>query len=294
MKLEPECIGCLFNQMLKAFKILKPDISQETIINAQKKLMAYLLNIDIDNTDTPIIGKDLYKLVSETLGEEDPFRALKDEYNSLTLEYQEEIKEIIDNAEEPLLEALFIAALGNTIDFGSQHEMHLLSDLKNFSPRNLVINDYSEFKKSLERANHILILLDNAGEIVFDKILVEILQKLYPQLDIICTVRSRPIINDATMEDAKFINLTKIAKVIEAQDTPGINVSSATKEFKKIFFKEKGIILSKGQGNFESLFLMEIPNKEVYYLFKAKCNLMGRIFGVKIGDLVFKKKTSNF
>lgn len=126
---------------------------------------------------------------------------------------------------------------------------------------------------------------------MFDKILVITLKKLYPNLEIIYSIRAKPIINDATIEDAKFINLIEIIKVIEAQTTPGIDLSIATEEFKNYFYADDGIILSKGQGNFESLYKIEIPNKEVYYLLKAKCSLMERIFNATIGDLIFKKKT---
>ena len=126
---------------------------------------------------------------------------------------------------------------------------------------------------------------------MFDKILVITLKKLYPNLEIIYSIRAKPIINDATIEDAKFINLIEIIKVIEAQTTPGIDLSIATEEFKNYFCADDGIILSKGQGNFESLYKIEIPNKEVYYLLKAKCSLMERIFNATIGDLIFKKKT---
>ena len=126
---------------------------------------------------------------------------------------------------------------------------------------------------------------------MFDKILVITLKKLYPNLEIIYSIRAKPIINDATIEYAKFINLIEIIKVIEAQTTPGIDLSIATEEFKNYFYADDGIILSKGQGNFESLYKIEIPNKEVYYLLKAKCSLMERIFNATIGDLIFKKKT---
>ncbi|MGQ4875952.1 MAG: ARMT1-like domain-containing protein, partial [Promethearchaeia archaeon] len=140
----------------------------------------------------------------------------------------------------------------------------------------------------------LLILGDNSGEIVFDRILIEILQELYPNLEIIYSVRAGPIINDATMEDAEFAGLTKIVKVIEAPAAPGIELSIASDEFKYYFLNESEVILSKGQGNFESLYGINMPNKEVYYLLKAKCNLMERIFNVKIGDLIFKKKTKDF
>ena len=106
--------------------------------------------------------------------------------------------------------------------------------------------------------------------------------------------RSAPIINDATIEDAKFIKLTDLVQVVESNAAPGIDIMSSTNEFRNHFFRKGGIILSKGQGNFESLYGVDIPEKDVYYLLKAKCNLMERIFDVKIGDLIFKKKEKSF
>ena len=297
MLLEPECLGCLINQVYKALILLKPSISKEEIIETQKKLMEYLINKDLLKKAGPHIGKYTYQLIAEALGKKDPYKSLKEQYNRLALMHYIKIKELIDVAEDPLFEAIAISAIGNTIDFGSHHKMDLLNDIKNFTPKNLIINDITDLRKSLEKTNkeegQVLMLLDNAGEIVFDKLLVETLQKLYPRLEIVCTVRSEPIINDATMEDAIFIRLTNITKVIEAPSTPGIYLPYATEEFKNYFYK-KGIIISKGQGNFESLFGMEIPNKEVFYLLKAKCVLMERIFKVKIGDLILMKKTSSY
>lgn len=294
MKLEPECIGCLFNQVLKAFKLLDPDISREVIITAQKKLMKYLLNFNINEGAAPVLGKVAYNIVADLLDNKDPYHDLKKEYNQLALDYYEKILEIIEKAEDPLFKAILASALGNTIDFATQHDINILSDLMNFKSENLAINDYENFKNSLNNSKELLIIGDNAGEIVFDKILIIIIKKYYPSLDIIYSVRSTPIINDATIEDAKFINLTELVRVIESNDAPGIILSEASEEFKEYFYKKKSTILSKGQGNFESLYGLDIPQKDVYYLLKAKCNLMERIFGVKIGDLIFKKKVKNF
>ncbi len=294
MLLEPECIGCLLDQIYKALILLKPSISKEVIIDCQKKMMEYLTNTDILSKPGPLIGKKAYQLISEVLGEVDPFKTLKKQYNLIALEYYEKAKEFIEKAKDPLFEAIAVAAIGNTIDFGTHHDIDLEKDLNDFKPDNFKINDIHEFKRSLEKFNQILILLDNSGEIIFDKLLVITLQKLYPDLEIICSVRAGPIINDATIEDAKFVGLTDIVKVIEAPATPGIEFSLASEEFKEYFYSKEGIILSKGQGNFESIYGLEIPNKDVYYLLKAKCSLMERIFNVKIGDLIFKKKTSGF
>jgi hypothetical protein len=280
--------------VFRAFKLLKPDISRETILDTQKKLMEYLMSFDLEKKASPIIGKVVYNLVAEALGVNDPYASIKKQYNQLALQFYDEAKKIVTSAEDPLFEAIIVAALGNTIDLGTHHKIDFINDIKNFTPDNLAINDYETFKQSLQDTNHLLILLDNAGEIVFDKLLVETLIKTFPELKITCSVRSAPIINDATMEDARFVGLTDMVKVIEASATPGIHIPTTTDEFKKYFFLKDGVILSKGQGNFESLHGMEIPEKEVYYLLKAKCSLMERLFSVKQGNIIFKRKTENF
>ncbi|MBY8986423.1 MAG: DUF89 family protein [Candidatus Lokiarchaeota archaeon] len=294
MKLEPECVGCIFNQILKALTLLRPEISREEIISAQKKLMEFLLNFDIQTNVSPVLGKVAYGIISEVLDEKDPYKTLKKEYNQLVLDYYEEIEKIIEDAEDSLFQALLVSAIGNTIDFASQHEIDLISDIKNFNKETLVINDYSTFKISLSNAKSLLIIGDNAGEIVFDKLLIITLKKLYPLLDIIYSVRKSPIINDATMEDAEFIGLTDLIQVVESSATPGVDIDSSPDKFKDYFYQNGIIILSKGQGNFESLYDIELPGKDIYYLMKVKCNLMERIFKAKLGDLIFKKKTKGY
>lgn len=289
MRLEPECIGCFFNQIMKALRLLKTEITKEDIIMAQKKFMEYLLSIDVKKVEAPLIGKKAYELIAEVLNCSDPYTALKHHTNELCLQHYDQIKEIILNSSDSLFHAIIISALANTIDFASQHEVELVSDLIKYDPKRLIINDYIKFKDSIKNANQLLIIGDNSGEIVFDKLLVEILKNLYPHLEIIYAVRSIAIINDAIMEDAKFIGLTKLVKVIESGPTPGVNLDTSTEEFKQFFFMKNNLILSKGQGNFESLFGLDLPNQDLYYLFMAKCNLIERILKVKIGDLVFKK-----
>jgi len=252
------------------------------------------MTIDFSKNTSPIVGKFAYNLVSEILGVTDPYKSLKEQYNRLALELYDETKQIIENAKDPLFEAIVVAALGNTIDFATQHKINFISDLKNFSPDNLKINEYSLFKTSLENSEHLLIIGDNSGEIVFDKLLISTIKDFYPDLEIVYSVRSAPIINDVTIEDAIFVGLTELVQVIESCPAPGVDLSSSTKEFKEHFYLKGGIILSKGQGNFESLYQTDIPDKDLFYLLKAKCNLMERIFDVKIGDLIFKKKTPEF
>lgn len=295
MILEPECIGCMLDQVLKALRALKPSINRNDIILTQKKLMTYLLESDALVNPSPIVAKKVYTLISDTLGIEDPYKQLKEESNKLALEYYDLAKELIDSAEDPVFEAIAISALGNTLDYGAHHEMDFINDIQNFSAENLIINDIPEFKLSLEKSDNLLILGDNAGEIVFDKLLVETLRETYPDVEIVFSVREGPIINDATMEDAEAIGLTSIVKVIKAPPTPGLALTLLSDEFKQyICADDGGIVLSKGQGNFESLYRKNLPNKDVFYLLKAKCSLMERIFNVQLGDLIFKKKSPKF
>ncbi len=294
MKLEPECIGCLFDQILNALKLLKPDISREIVISAQKKFIKYLMDIDIEKKAAPILGKVVYTIVAEVLGEKDPYYSLKKKYNRLALQFYDDIEKIIERSEDPLFEAILVAALGNTIDFASQHKIDFISDIKDFKKEDFIINDYTKFKESLDKTNHLLIIGDNSGEIVFDKLLITTIKKFYPELQIIYSVRGAPIVNDATMEDARYIGLTDLVQVVESGPIRGVDIKTSPKEFKKHFYQKGGVILSKGQGNIECLYGIEIPDKDVYYLLKVKCNLMERIFNAEIGDLIFKKKVKNF
>ena len=294
MKLEPECIGCFFNQIMKALRLLNDEITKEEIIITQRKFMDYIISIDLKKVEAPLIGKKAYELIAEALNCSDPYISLKRHTNELSLQYYDEVKESVLKSEDPLFHSLIVSALANTIDFASQHEIELISDLIKFNPERLIINDYIKFKDTIKNANHLLIIGDNSGEIVFDKLLIEIIQKKYPKLEIIYAVRSVAVINDATMEDAEFIGLNKLVKVIKSGPTPGVNLDTATEEFKRYFFMKDTVILSKGQGNFESLYGLDLPEQNLFYLFMAKCNLIERILKVKIGGLILKKKSAEF
>jgi len=294
MKLEPECVGCLFNQMLRALTMLNPDLPTEEILKAQKKLITYMSNIDINKEETPIIAKFVYSIVSETLNQPDPYKNIKKQYNELALKYYSKIETIVNKAEDPVFTSIIVAAIANTIDFGGQHKIDFINDLKQFNMKKLVLNDYIQFKEALKKTKHLLVIGDNAGEIVYDKLLISTIKRNYPEVNVVYAVRSAPIINDVTIDDAKFVKMGDLVKVIESCPTPGIHIKSSTEKFKHYFYLGDNIIISKGQGNFESLYGIDYPDLEIYYLLKAKCNLMERLLDVKIGDYIFKKKSIGF
>jgi uncharacterized protein with ATP-grasp and redox domains len=293
MKLQPECMGCFFNQIMKILRLLKPNVSNIEILDVQRKLLEYLLTIDFNSLETPIIGKKAYEIIGEFLESSDPFYSLKEQTNELLLQFYDDLKDVVLKSDDPLFRAIIASAIANSIDFASQHEIEVIDDLKEFIPERLVINDYLKFIEDISYAQFLLIIGDNSGEIVLDKLLIELVKEKYPKLEIIYAVRSAPIINDVTINDAKSVGLDKIVEIIESSPTPGVNFESSTEKFKRYFFMDDTVILSKGQGNFEALYGIDLPDRDLYYLFMAKCNLMERILGAKMGQLIFLKKRKN-
>ncbi len=174
-----------------------------------------------------------------------------------------------------------MAAAGNVIDFGVSRtptigeverelDQWLTMDLK---------ADVPAFRQAVDRAADILYIADNAGEIVFDKLVLEML----PRERVTVAVRGKPVLNDATIEDAEEVGISDLVDVIDTgSDAPGILLEDCSRPFKEAFEKAD-LVLAKGQGNLESL--LEGP-REVYFLLKVKCDLVARQLGCRAGDLV--------
>ena len=180
---------------------------------------------------------------------------------------------------------LHLAVAGNIIDFGAKHDYsdkQIHEEINKMLSTDLSNSHTEELKQEIDRAEKILYLGDNAGEIVFDKLFVEQL----PKNKITFAVRGKPVINDATMEDAKAIGLTEIVKVIDnGAGYPGTVIESCSEEFQKIF-NEADLIISKGQGNYETL----SENKSnIFFLLKIKCDIVARDLNKSLGDFVVLK-----
>jgi uncharacterized protein with ATP-grasp and redox domains len=309
MKLYPECMTCFMDQVNRAFRLLKPDLSEDIIVEAQHELMSEISKTDIQRIPNVMLGTMTYGLIARKLSVKDPYYELKKKYNAIALDLYPRVKKMIaerkfamqkkenksktvvlTQTEEALLLAVRASILGNAIDFGSPFPIDVAKELETIESDDLggESNIYN-FVKSLKQAVNILILGDNAGEIVFDKLFIEELHELYPEKKITYSVRGGPIINDATMEDALAIGLNKICKIVVTSATPGIYLKHSTPEFIRSF-ESADLILSKGQGNFETLIDIPTPKAEVYFLLKAKCTLMEKIFHVKLGTLLLVKK----
>ncbi len=290
MYLQAECLGCLINQIAKSLHLLRPSLSNEDIVSIQKRIMVEMINLP-NPTAMPYYGKLVYQSIAQELGILDPYRELKVHYNQLVQSFEPVIEELINKSPNPLHSALKLMILGNTIDFGTPHQIDLQEDLQNFANIPLVIDDFAEFQEDLTKAQKIFIIGDNCGEAVFDKKFIELMKKRYPEKQITYGVRGGPAINDMTLIEAEEIGITDLCPIVEGSSSPGVIMDEVSTAFKEAF-QQADLILSKGQGNFESLDDIPSGNAPIFFMLKAKCQVVGKLFHVPVGSLVFYRRKS--
>jgi len=256
-------------------------VSRKVILRELQKLE----NIDYDLS--PAANSDIaYIVFREVTGIKDPYYDLKRKYNSLALDIYPELEKVVDSAEDRLYTAAEVAVAGNVIDFGidikKADTLDLNKIIKDLLKMQLPVDGYNKFKESLKNSTNILYITDNAGEIVFDKIFIKELVRLNKKT--VLTVKSYPIINDATLEDAVEAKLDNLARVIETGNgCIGINMDDSSDTFLEEF-KKADLIIAKGHGNFETL---DEIDANIFFLLKAKCEKVAGDLGVRYLDVVF-------
>ncbi len=280
MKSDLECLVCLLKQALNTVRIATTDESlRRRVLDLAAETVP---RADLESPPA-VISNRIYEIVAEVTGVKDPFLDLKRTSNRMALEMAPRIRAIVASSDDPLNAALHASVAGNIIDYGIGHAFNLEKDMTSLMTRDFAVDDRPSFQKELVPGTRLLFLGDNAGEIVFDRILVEAL--LDRGIDVTFSVKSAPIINDALMEDAEAAGLTDLVRVIETGSGDiGVNLDRAGDVFRKAF-DEAGVILGKGHGNFETCSGMP---KNLYFLLKAKCPVVARELGVALGDIVFK------
>jgi len=194
---------------------------------------------------------------------------------------------MIQDSRDPLLQAFKISAAGNIIDFGAHSSVDVEAEIKKMPELSFSINDYSKFKEEVSGSELLLFIGDNAGEIVFDKLLIEILKKQYPELEIIYAVRGGPVLNDVTAADAEYTGISKLVKVISSGSaTAGTILNECSGEFLGVY-ESADIVISKGMGNYETLNGETVKN--IYFILKIKCDLIARNTGARVNEMIFKR-----
>lgn len=234
------------------------------------------------NSTPPETGRMVYRILREVSGVENPFKEWKDASMQKAFALYPSLKEKVEASEDPLKTAVHIAIAGNIIDFATNPDFELKREIERILRKEPAINHYHAFMHHLAHATSVLYLADNAGETVFDKILIETMGK-----KVIYAVRDKPVINDATIDDAVASGLDSVATVVSSgSDAPGTILRRCSEEFLG-HFREADLIISKGQGNFESLSAEQGP---IFFLLMAKCPLIAKDIGVEQGDIVIKSQ----
>ena len=280
MSLYPDCIPCILKQALYAARIAKID-DEKIQIEILKYVIKELNNID--NIETaPELSIKIQDIVKIFSGINDPYAEEKEKNLKRALKFVPYLKTYINDSYDKLEQAVRVAILGNIIDLGANPDFKLEDEINRINSNNIVLDDYPLFNERVKKAKYILYIGDNAEEAIFDKLLIEQLQCK----NIIFAVRDNYILNDVTLDFAKKIGLNKIAEVISSgSKAAGTNLKETNKVFNKYFFNAP-VIIAKGQGNFETL---ENCGREIFYMFKVKCEVIAKRVGYKIGTSVLLK-----
>jgi len=251
-----------------------------------REVLRWTGEMDLDQSPA-VLAQRIHRRLREITGVEDPYGAAKDHWNRMALGLLPELKAKIGGASDRLVMAVRLAIAGNVIDMGVNGNL-TESDVRRSVSQALTepfTVDHNGFRQAVAEARSILYLADNAGEIVFDRLLIE---QLLPAR-VTLAVRGAPVINDATVADAKGVGLHEIVEIIDnGSDAPGTILEDCSEDFIRRF-KEADLILAKGQGNFETL--SDEP-RDIFFLFKAKCPVIAAHVGLPIGTHVLARSNA--
>ncbi|KUO74885.1 MAG: hypothetical protein APF81_23355 [Desulfosporosinus sp. BRH_c37] len=282
MKVTLDCIPCYIKQTINT-------LAQTEILEEKAREIIYQtlsLFPRLDPQGTPAENSTIVlRKVNELLGIEDPFHNAKKESNELALKLLPQLKERIRQSTDPLFMSLQIAVAGNIIDMGILKDFDVEGSIREAMEKNFARNDYESFRQRLKEVREILILGDNSGEIAFDRLLAEQLSEL--GIKVTYVVKDRPILNDATMEDAAYVGMTEQIRVISnGSGFLGTILKDCSEEFKQAY-RKADIVISKGQANYESLEALGKEDRRLYFLLRAKCEIVAENLGVQLGEMVF-------
>jgi uncharacterized protein with ATP-grasp and redox domains len=281
MKTSLDCIPCFVRQALDAARMVTDNTAvHERIL---RDVLRWAGEMDLDQP-APVMGQRIHRRLREIVGLEDPYRDAKDWQNRAALALLPELRVEIEAAADPLITALRLAVAGNVIDMGVNGDVSEVDVRKSVGQAltEPFAGEQSGFHKAVGEACRILYLTDNAGEIAFDRLLIE---QIGPAR-VTVAVRGGPVINDATIVDARAVGLHEIVEIIDnGSDAPGTLLDDCSQEFRRRF-TEADLILAKGQGNFETL--SDEPS-HIFFMFKVKCAVVAAHAGVPTGAHVLAR-----
>jgi uncharacterized protein with ATP-grasp and redox domains len=248
--------------------------------------MQFLMMIDFSRSP-PEISREVHEIIRKTTGVLDPYKKVKEMANAKAKEQLPLLKKLVETAADPLLMAVKMSIIGNVVDFGTMHRYDAEQMIKEIETLSFDETNYPDFKKRLNDSSSVLYLADNTGEIVFDRLLLEQLHNRGKEITVV--VKSNPIINDATLEDATWAGIKEFATIMNGDEgcgysAPGFILEWASPSFLELLDRVD-MVISKGQGNYEALNQID---REVFFLLMAKCPLVATNIGCERGTMVLR------
>lgn len=274
-----DCYPCFLRQALSAARRAgATDEQQNTVLQNVLKLLQTMQ----PDQSPPEIGYQVHRIVRDTVDSKDPYREAKDRSTAEALALYPRLKELAAENDDPLNMALRISIAGNMIDFGPREQIdNLADDVYQAIDQSIFFDDSQILRARLEDADHLLFLADNAGETVFDRVLIETLSQ-----PVIYAVKGGPILNDATKEDALAGGLDHCATLIDnGSDASGTNLSLCSDDFRRVY-EDAPVIIAKGQANYETL---SDAGDKVFCLLQVKCPIIAEDIGAPVGSLIVRQ-----
>lgn len=269
MRISESCAKCLYDRQ-----------ANKTDNKAYLAEIKELLNNRKENDTSPYMVYLFNQLHVKYFGKSADYKDIKKQYNDLVLGMEDQLRREIREAEDPLAKAIVMARIGNYIDFGAMNHVDQNEFLELFRDTKMRDDDkevYNSFLKECEKAKHFLLVCDNCGEIVLDKLMIEQLKLRFPHLSVKAMVRGGEVLNDATEDDAKYAGIDQVATVVSNGEAIAGTIYDMLPQNTKDAMDEADVILAKGQGNYES---MAGQGRHVFYEFLCKCDLFTRRFEV--------------
>ena len=277
MKTYLDCYPCFLRQALDAARMAGASQQQQKAV--LDRVLTLLGETELSLTP-PEIGDQVHRTVRREVGNGNPYRMAKETSTRQALALYPRLKTLMAGATDPLEVAIRLSIAGNIIDMGPDQDYDLWTEAERVLATPFAIDDRPAFRETLARAEYALYLADNAGETVFDRVLIEVLD-----LPVVCAVKGGPILNDATREDALAAGVDRVAEVISTgTDAPGTILPRCSDEFRQQY-DNADLVIAKGQANYETL---SEEGPKVFFLLQAKCPVIAGDVGVPLGAIVLK------
>ena len=280
MKTRIDCLPCFLRQTVIALRQYGGD--EKTHQKVFRDVLAIMQDTDMSKPPA-YTTTFIHRTIRESI-DRDPFEKIKKEFNAIALSLYPGLRDRAKTSPDPLWTASRLAIAGNIIDFGIFTSIDIEKSIEQSLRAEIAVDDYTSFREDLMATDEILYLLDNAGEIVFDKLLIEELRAAGKHVTAV--VKGSAVLNDVTRDDAVQVGLDAVCEIIDnGSDAIGTILPWTSPVFREKFEKA-ALIISKGQGNFETLFATD---KRTYFLFQSKCDVVSQELGLSPCSMLFKK-----